>query len=144
MRWSYSEPKGKVFVLDGRYAWSYAPEDAQAQRISAKQMDDLRSPLRLLLGHAQLERELTGIRVAARDGGSVITGVPRGQEARLASLTVQVGASGEIRSLRLEEVDGAVTAFQFSGMAENVPMKNSDFVFTPPLGVPVVEGLPPI
>lgn len=144
MRWSYTEPTGKVFVLDGKYAWSYAPGDAQAQRISAKQMDDLRSPLRLLLGHTQLERELKGIRVRAETAGAVIEGVPQGQETRLKTLTVHVATSGAILSLRLEEVDGAATEFQFLKTEENVPVRDKDFVFTAPAGVPVLNGMPPI
>ena len=144
MRWMYTDPKDKIFVLDGKFAWSYAPGDAQAQRTPAKQMDDLRSPLRLLLGHTQLTRELSGIKVAAEAGGSVITGSPRGQQARLRLLTLHVGVSGEIRSLRLQEVDDSVTEFHFTGTTEDVPVRDADFVFTPPLGVPVVEGMPPI
>src|SRR5580700_9107566 len=58
MRWSYSSPVGKVFVLDGKFAWFYTPGDAQASRMPAKQLDDLRSPLRFLLGHTQLAKEL--------------------------------------------------------------------------------------
>ena len=30
MRWSYAQPVGKVFVLDGKFAWFYTPGDAQA------------------------------------------------------------------------------------------------------------------
>ncbi len=54
MHWDYSSTPGKVFVLDGKYAWFYAPGDCQVQRISASKLDDLRSPLRLLLGHTKL------------------------------------------------------------------------------------------
>ena len=39
MRWSYAEPVGKVFVLDGKFAWFYTPGDAQATRVPAKQLD---------------------------------------------------------------------------------------------------------
>jgi outer membrane lipoprotein carrier protein len=46
--------------------------------------------------------------------------------------------------MKLEEVDGAVTEFAFTGMQENVPVKDADFAFVPPDGVSVVEGLPPI
>ncbi len=144
MRWSYTDPAGKLFILDGKYAWSYAPGDAQAQRVSAKQMDDLRSPLRLLLGHAELARELTGIQITPADGGSIVHGVPRGQEARMKSLTLDVTSTGAIRALRLEEVDGSVTEFHFSNLQENPPVTPTDFVFTPPAGIPVVDGLPPI
>lgn len=56
MRWSYDQPEGKLFVLDGKFAWFYTPGDEQAQRLPAKQLDDLRSPLRFLLGHTQLKK----------------------------------------------------------------------------------------
>ena len=61
MKWEYSEPAGKLFLLDGRFAWFYSRGDSQVQRISAKELDDLRSPLRFLLGHTQLERELSNL-----------------------------------------------------------------------------------
>jgi outer membrane lipoprotein carrier protein len=144
MRWSYAEPVGKVFVLDGRYAWFYTPGDAQATRVPAKQLDDLRSPLRFLLGHTQLKKELDGLTVAVDGSGFRITGVPKGMAQRVKLLTLGVTAAGAIETMRLEEVDGAVTEFAFSGMQENVPVKDADFVFTPPAGVAVVNGLPPI
>ena len=56
MKWEYSSPAGKLFLLDGRFAWFYSRGDSQVQRIPAKELDDLRSPLRFLLGHTQLER----------------------------------------------------------------------------------------
>ena len=66
MRWSYDAPTGKLFVLDGKFAWFYTPGDAQVSRAPAKQLDDLRSPLRLLLGHTQLAKELEQIATSAR------------------------------------------------------------------------------
>lgn len=144
MRWNYDSPVGKVFVLDGKYAWFYTPGDAQAQRVPAKQLDDLRSPLRFLLGHTQLKKELDNLTVTPEGAGFRIAGVPKGMEERVKLLTLGVTAEGIIQRMRLEEVDGAVTEFTFSGIEENVPVKNSDFVFHPPAGVAVVNGLPPI
>jgi outer membrane lipoprotein carrier protein len=144
MRWSYAEPVGKIFVLDGRYAWFYTPGDGQATRVPAKQLDDLRSPLRFLLGHTQLKKELDSLEVAAAGSGFRITGVPKGMAQRVKLLTLGVTATGAIETMRLEEVDGAVTEFAFSGMQENAPVKDTDFVFAPPVGVSVVDGLPPI
>jgi len=46
--------------------------------------------------------------------------------------------------MRIEEIDGAVTEFTFSGIQENVPVRDSDFTFTPPAGVTVVDGIAPI
>ncbi len=144
MRWSYAEPVGKVFVLDGKYGWFYTPGDAQVQRVPAKELDDLRSPLRFLLGHTQLKKELDGIAVAAEGAGFRISGVPKGMAERVQRLTLVVSATGSIERMKLEEVDGAVTEFTFSGMEENVPVKDGDFVFVVPRGVSVVEGIKPI
>ena len=144
MRWSYAAPVGKVFVLDGKFAWFYTPGDAQATRVPAKQLDDLRSPLRFLLGHTQLKKELENLTVAPDGSGYRISGVPKGMEQRVKLLSLWVTPAGAIERMRLEEVDGAVTEFVFSGMQENVPVKDSDFAFVPPAGVTVVEGLPPI
>jgi outer membrane lipoprotein carrier protein len=144
MRWSYTAPVGKVFVLDGKFAWFYTPGDAQATRVPAKQLDDLRSPLRFLLGHTQLKKELDSLAVAADGAGFRISGVPKGLEQRVKQLSLWVTAAGAIERMRLEEMDGAVTEFTFSAMQENTPVKDSDFAFVPPAGVTVVEGLPPI
>jgi outer membrane lipoprotein carrier protein len=144
MRWTYDQPVGKVFVLDGKFAWFYTPGDSQAQRIPAKQLDDLRSPLRFLLGHTQLAKELDGLAVTPAAGGFRITGVPKGMSQRLKLLTLNVTSDGAIRAMRLEEVDGAVTEFSFTELHENMPAKDSDFLFVPPAGVSVVDGLPPI
>jgi outer membrane lipoprotein carrier protein len=144
MRWSYDTPAGKLFILDGKNGWFYSPGDNQAQRISAKQLDDLRSPLRFLLGHTQLQKELDGVSVVPDADGYQIAGIPRGMAQRVKLLTLGVSPSGLIRTMRLEEVDGASTSFTFSNMQENVAAAPGSFVFTPPPGVTVVNGLPPI
>jgi outer membrane lipoprotein carrier protein len=144
MRWSYDTPVGKVFVLDGKFAWFYTPGDPQAQKIPAKQLDDLRSPLRFLLGHTELKKELDGIAVTPDGDGFRITGVPKGMQQRLKELSLRVTAAGMITAMRLEEVDGAVTEFTFADSVENAPVKDGDFAFTLPPGVSVVNGAAPI
>jgi len=144
MKWSYDTPAGKVFVLDGKFAWFYTPGDLQAQRIPAKQLDDLRSPLRFLLGHTQLRKELDSLTVAPDAQNYRISGIPKGMAQRVKALTLLVDAAGAIQRMKLEEVDGAVTEFAFTALQENVPAKDADFAFIPPAGVTIVEGLPPI
>src|SRR5258708_4590211 len=94
MRWSYAAPVGKGFVLDGKFAWFYTPGDAQATRVPAKQLDDLRSPLRFLLGHTQLRKELENLTVTAEGSGYRISGVPKGMEQRVKLLSLGVTAEG--------------------------------------------------
>ena len=145
MKWAYSSPPGKLFLLDGAYAWFYSPGDSQAQRISAKELDDLRSPLRFLLGHTELEKELNNLALSeAFDGRFTLAGQPRGQEKRVARLALTITADGTILAIEIEETDGALTRFTFTGEAPNAPIPAGAFHFVLPPGMPVVDALPPV
>ena len=145
MRWDYSSPAGKLFVLDGKFAWFYSRGDPQVQRIPARQLDDLRSPLRFLLGHTELEKELNNLTIRpALNGQFALTGQPKGQEKRVARLTLTVTGEGSITGIEMEEADGALTRFTFTGELPNAPIPVETFHFTPPPGVPVVDALPPV
>jgi outer membrane lipoprotein carrier protein len=145
MKWAYSSPLGKLFLLDGKYAWFYTRGDPQVQRIPAKELDDLRSPLRFLLGHTELEKEMNTLTLAAApNGGFTLTGQPKGQESRITRLTLTVTAEGTITAIEIEETDGALTHFSFTGEQANVPVPAETFHFEAPPGVPVVNALPPV
>ena len=148
MRWAYDSPRGKVFLLDGTNAISYTPGDAEATRFAEKKLDDLRSPLRFLLGHTQLEKELQGLSVTLvnLDGqtGYTLSGAPVGIAQRVRAIGVTVDGEGIIHALRIEETDGSITAFTFSDLQENVPASEAQFRFVPPAGVTVVDGAAPI
>lgn len=145
MRWDYTTPAGKMFLLDGKYAWSYARGSAQVQRFPAKQLDDLRSPLSFLLGHTHLEKELEDLKLTpGPDGQFILTGKPKGQQNRVRQVKLSVIANGAITSIEIEETDGAITRFTFTGEQTNVSIPENTFHFTPPPGVPVVDGMPPV
>ncbi|GAA3763522.1 LolA family protein [Terriglobus aquaticus] len=149
MRWIYNS--GKLFVLDGKFATSYTPGDTEAQRLPAKQLDDLRSPLRFLLGHTDLEKELDHLTATpAGPEGITLSGTPHyrmtpgNQPERIQQIAVTVDpATGQIHALRIAEIDGSTTEFHFSAQQENAPVTDGDFRFNPPAGVTVVNGLPP-
>lgn len=145
MKWDYSSPAGKLFLLDGKYAWFWSRGAAQVQRIPAKELDDLRSPLRFLLGHTELEKEFDSLRVApGPEGEFTLTGVPKGQENRIRRVSFNVTAAGAITAIEIEETDGALTRFTFTGEEPNAAIPESTFRFTPPAGVPVVDAMPPV
>jgi outer membrane lipoprotein carrier protein len=145
MKWDYTSPQGKIFLLDGKFAWFYTRGDRQVQRIPAKELDDLRSPLRFLLGHTELEKEMNNLTVAAApNGGFTLTGQPKGQEKRVTRVSLTVNAEANIDAIEIEEPDGALTRFTFTGEQPNVAIPEDTFHFTPPPGVPVVNALPPV
>jgi outer membrane lipoprotein carrier protein len=145
MRWDYRTTPGKLFVLDGKFAWFYSPGATQVQRIPASRLDDLRSPLRFLLGHTKLETELVNLSLKPDPSGStILTGVPKGQEKRIAKLTLDIAPDGAIQGITIEELDGARTQFHFTSEQANPTLPGSAFHYTAPPGIPVVDSLPPV
>jgi outer membrane lipoprotein carrier protein len=144
MRWDYTSPAGKLFLLDGKFAWFYTKGDPQVQRIPAKQLDDLRSPLRFLLGHTQLDKELDNLSDSpAPNGRFTLTGRLKGQEDRVSRLSLTVTAEGVITAIEIDETDGAVTSFTFTGEVPNAPAPPGAFHFALPDGVVIVNPSAP-
>jgi outer membrane lipoprotein carrier protein len=152
MRWAYDSPVGKVFVLDGKFATSYTPGDAQATRLPESQLNDMRTPLRFLLGHTELAKELTNITLTLVGTPDhplyTLSGTPKvklGDPASpVSTIALTVDATGQIHTMRLEQIDGTRTDFAFTNMREDLPSTSADFNFIPPPGVTVINGQPPM
>ena len=144
MRWNYTQPAGKLFVMDGKAAYSYTPGDAQAQRYPSKQLDDFRSPLRFLLGHSQIQKELLHLTMTPDGPDYHLGGVPQGMEQRVSSVELTVTSDGTIEAMRWTETDGAITEFRLTNEQPNPHLGPRTFLFQPPEGVVVVNGLAPI
>jgi len=145
MLWEYRQPQPKVFVTDGKSAWFYVPGERQARRAPVKKIDDLRSPLRYLLGKTKLEKELAGLTLTAdvlpqTPGNLMLRGVPKGMEDRVSNVLLEVTPEGEIARMAVNEVDGASTEYSFSNQRENQPIGDQRFRFSPPAGVEVIEA----
>ena len=145
MRWDYEQPRPKMFLTDGTTAWFYVPGERQVRRAPVKQLDDLRSPLRYLLGKAKLEKEFVGLSIASNqkpeyEGDIVLQGIPKSMADRVANTLLEVSPDGLIRRIVVEELDGSVTEFRFLQQKENVQVPDQRFRFTPPAGVEVVQG----
>jgi outer membrane lipoprotein carrier protein len=145
MLWDYREPRPKVFVSDGKSAWFYVPGERQARKAPVKKLDDLRSPLRYLLGKTKLEKELAGLSLAVevspqRPGDVMLRGVPKGMEERVSSVLLEITPEGAIVRMVVDEVDGASTEYRFGNQRDNQPIADQRFHFSPPPGVEVIEA----
>jgi outer membrane lipoprotein carrier protein len=145
MRWEYRSPKEKLFVSDGKTAWFYVPEDRQARKSSAKKLEDLRSPLALLLGKTKLQKELRGLSLAPDieplgSGDVVLRGVPKGLEGQISEIVLEVTPDNRIVRLIMQEVDGASTEYRFSDQKEDVAIQDARFAFKPPAETEIMEN----
>ena len=145
MRWDYDQPRPKLFLTDGNTAWFYVPGEKQVRRTPVKQLDDLRSPLRYMLGKTKLEKELDGLSPAPdqkplNSGDLVLRGIPHGMGDRIKQTLLEVTPDGLISRIVVEERDGSITEFRFLQQKENVEIPDGRFRFTPPPGTEVVAG----
>jgi outer membrane lipoprotein carrier protein len=144
MRWEYQEPREKLFLTDSHMAFFYVPGERQARKTPLRNLDDIRSPLRYLLGKTKLEKELEGLSVAAdktplKGGDTVLRGVPKGMKDRISDVLLEISPSFEIDRIVIVEIDGTRTDFRFSNTQDNVAVADKLFHFTPPAGVEVIE-----
>lgn len=144
MRWEYRSPEEKLFVDDGHEGWLYLPSEKQVRKSSMKNLDDLRSPLALLLGKAKLEKELTSLSFAPdvqtwHEGDAILRGVPRGLEDRVREILLEVTPDHQIVRILIDGTDDSITEYRFSDQKENVSVSNAQFRFSPAPGVEVID-----
>lgn len=145
MRWEYRQPREKVFVTDGSNAYFYVTGDQQARRAPVKKLDDLRSPLRYLLGKTRLQKEFEGLAFAPRiqplaSGNLVLHGQPKSLADRVTDVVFEISPESRIVRIVVEEVDGSTTEFRFTNIVENPTVDDAKFRFRAPEGVQVVES----
>src|SRR5262245_23239876 len=144
MRWEYHVPKEKLFLIDSQAAYFYVAGDQQARKTSVKNLDDIRSPLRYLLGKTKLQKELEALSLApdltpVQQGDTVLRGIPAALKDRVSSVVLEISATSQIHRIVIYQIDGTTTDFRFTQMEENVPIQESLFRFTPPPGVQMFE-----
>ena len=140
MRWEYRRPHEKLFLSDGKIAYFYVPGEQQARKAPIEALDDLRTPLRYLLGKARIRKEFEGIVLnRAPNGHVLLRGVPKGMKDRVTETTLEINERDQIERIVIEELDGSQTEFVFRDIQENVPTSDSSFRFQPPAGVQVLD-----
>jgi outer membrane lipoprotein carrier protein len=144
MRWEYHVPREKLFLIDSQNAYFYVTGDPQAKKTPVKNLDDIRSPLRYLLGKTKLEKELEGLSLAPdltpiQPGDIVLRGTPKALKDRVSEVVLEISPEHQIRRILIHGVDNTTTDFHFSQIEENVPVQDSLFRFVPPPGVQVFE-----
>jgi outer membrane lipoprotein carrier protein len=144
MRWEYRDPRPKLFVMDAQNAYFYVPGDRQARKTAVKKLDDVRSPMRFLLGKAKLEKELEALSLAPdiaplQTGNVVLRGVPKGMQDRVSSVLLEVSNAHQLVRIVVQGTDGSSTDFRFEQIEENVPIQDSLFHFSAPPGVDTIQ-----
>jgi len=133
MRWEYST--GKLFVSDGKFIFSYYPDEHRAEKMSMKESDDMKAPLAFLLGDVNFERDFGEYRSKPQDGDALITALPKSDKFPYTEVTFLVAPDFIIRRLEVKLQNNDLMVFTFEGEKKNPLLSDALFEFTPPKGV---------
>jgi outer membrane lipoprotein carrier protein len=145
MRWDYASPTRKLFLADGKTAYFYVPGERQARKTKLKNLDDLRSPLQYLLGKAKLLKEFDDLALVPgakllRPENVVLGGIPNRLKDRVQQVLFEINPQSQIERLTIEELDGTVTEFTFTGIEEGPAVADDLFKFKRPANVELIEA----
>ena len=174
MRWEYASPEKNLFLVDGKTAWFYVPEDHTVTRVPAKRSADWRTPLALLAGDMKVSRVCSRVEIAAQEkpvnpGDVVLACHLRGEPKAKApdkSATENPGAtnadaldedakntsvflelspdSGDLLRVLVRDQGGVSLDFRFTNWQFNSSIAASAFEFHPPAGVAILNGELPL
>ena len=142
MRWDYRSPDPHHLISDGTRIWIYYPNDPDANRVYPfSELMRSRTPIALLSGTADLEREFA-VAVQARDeaGGSVTLSLrPRGSDPGIGEVLLTLDER-TLAILGTEVIDiyGNRTVLRFTDTQINVGITADRF--TPPEGVEFIAA----
>ena len=141
MRWDYSQPKGKLFISDGKSVFLYTAQDNRVEKIPLKDTEDMRAPLAFLLGRLDMKKEFGNFELRSGEGGIWLEASAKNDRVPYASVNMLVAADGRILQLKVLGRDESVTAFSFRDEKLNVPAPNDLFHFEIPSGAEVVDAV---
>jgi len=132
MRWEYSS--GMLFVSDGKFIYSYYPDEHRYEKLPMKETDDMRAPLAFLLGEVNFDRDFGKYVAKEQDGNMLITALPKSDKFPYTEVTFLVAPDAAIRRLEVKLQTNDVMVFTFEGEKKNPLLSDALFAFTPPQG----------
>jgi outer membrane lipoprotein carrier protein len=130
MRWEYTS--GMLFVSDGKFIFSYYPDEHRYEKLSMKETDDMRAPLAFLLGEVNFERDFGKYQSKEQDGNTLITALPKSDKFPYTEVTFLVAPDSTIRRLEVKLQTNDLMVFTFEGEKKNPLLSDALFTFTPP------------
>jgi outer membrane lipoprotein carrier protein len=128
MRWDYDQPKGKLFVSDGKYLWLY------------KESDDMRAPLAFLLGKLDFQKEFRNLQGKAEGPDTRITAEPKTDTLPYSAVEFVVSAEQRIKVVKVTGFDHSLLEFRFDEEKVDPQLDAKVFQFQAPKGAQMVEA----
>ena len=139
MRWDYEQPKGKLFISDGKFLWLYTPDENRAEKMKLKESDDMRAPLAFLLGKLDFQKEFRNLQAKAEGPDMRVTGDSKSENLPYSSVEFVVTPEQRIRLVKVTGYDHSVLEFRLEQEKVDLPVDAKLFQFQVPKGAQLVE-----
>ena len=144
MRWQYTKPAGKLLVSDGKDVYYYNAESNRAERMRAKDAEDMRAPLAFLIGRLDFSRDFREFKTRPEGGGIWVTCIPKSEKLPYTEVSFLTTAAGaRIERVRVVGQDRSIIDFDFSGEVINPPIADQVFHFQIPAGAEYIDSTAP-
>jgi outer membrane lipoprotein carrier protein len=141
MRWTYSEPAGKLFISDGQKVYLYTSADNRVEVSKLKASDDMRAPMAFLLGKLNLHKEFRSFETKPSENGTYLIADAKSDRLPYERVEMLIGPSYTIQELTVDGRDGSRLAFSFRNEQVNPAAPATAFRFSPPAGAEVVDAV---
>ena len=139
MRWDYEQPKGKLFISDGKFLYLYTPAENRYEKMKLQESDDMRAPLAFLLGKLNFEKEFRNLQAKPEGDGQRITAEPKTDNLPYSAVEFVVGPGSVIRVVKVTNFDRSVLEFHFENEKVDPPLDAKLFQFQVPKGAELIE-----
>ena len=140
MRWDYDQPKGKLFVSDGKYLWLYTPLENRAEKMKLKESDDMRAPLAFLLGKLDFQKDFRNLQAKQEGPDMRITAAPKTDNLPYSAVEFLVAPDQRIKLVKVTGFDHSVLEFRLDEEKVDPPLDAKLFQFQVPKGAHLVEA----
>jgi outer membrane lipoprotein carrier protein len=139
MRWDYDQPKGKLFVSDGKYMWLYTPAENRAEKMKLQESDDMRAPLAFLLGKLNFQKEFRNLQAKPEGAGTRITAEPKTDNLPYSAVEFVISPERQIKEVKVTGFDRSILEFRFDQEKVDPALNDKLFQFQVPKGAELVE-----
>lgn len=139
MRWSYTQPVGKLVLSDGKYLYIYTPDTKEVDKTKMQETADMRAPLAFLLGKLNFQKDFRNIQAKPEGALTRITAEPKTDNLPYSAVEFLVQVDGIIREVKVTAYDKSIIDFTFSEERMDLPLDAKLFQFQMPAGAKLVD-----
>lgn len=141
MRWDYTEPANKSFIVDGSKLWVHQPEDNNVLVDHCFKQDGLTASVSFLWGSGRIHEQFDASwfeGVFGNKSDHHVQLLPKQPNGIFAKLILVIDPkTSRVKQSVVVDTQGNVNQFVYDKLRFNKGLSQKDFAFTPPEGVPV-------